>query len=225
MTDSEFRLKVVVSQPFAENTYIAQLAGRSDCLIVDPGMDPESILEYLTTERLQPAAILNTHGHADHIAGNEALKRCWPDCPLVIGTDDAEKLGDPAKNLSQPFGLSMTSPPADVLVNQGDRYSAAGFDLEVLLTPGHCVGHVVFLWKGIDPWHVFGGDVLFREGIGRTDFPDGDTAALVDSIHKKLFVLPDETIIFPGHGEPTTIGHEKQHNPFVGADAGGFPHA
>lgn len=220
MTDSEFQLKVVISQPFAENTYIASLAARSDCLIVDPGMDPQSIIAYLTAERLQPAAILNTHGHADHIAGNEALKRCWPDCPLVIGTGDAEKLSDPVLNLSQPFGVSLTSPAADVLVDDGERYSAAGFDLEVLLTPGHCSGHVVFLWKGSDPWILFGGDVLFQEGIGRTDFPDGDMEALVSSIRKKLFVLPEETIVFPGHGEPTTIGHEKKHNPFVGEGAG-----
>jgi hydroxyacylglutathione hydrolase len=213
------RIGVVVSQPFAENTYLAHLEGSIDCLIIDPGTEPMPIFEFLTQHRLTPKAILNTHGHADHIAGNEPLKRCFPDCPLVIGAGDAPKLLDAELNLSAAYGLPMTSPPADVLVREGETYSAAGFDLEVRETPGHSAGHVVFIWKGT-PWLVFGGDVLFQGSVGRTDFPDGDAEQLFDSIHQKLFTLPDDTVVLPGHGDATTIGAEKRTNPYVGAAAG-----
>jgi glyoxylase-like metal-dependent hydrolase (beta-lactamase superfamily II) len=212
---NRLRLQVVVSQLFSQNAYVAQLDGRDDCIVVDPGFDTNEIIEYLTRERLNPAAILNTHGHADHIAGNEAMKRCWPQTPLVIGAGDAEKLTDPVKNLSRPFGMDVLSPPADVLVREGEQYSAAGFDLEVLECPGHSIGHVVFLWRGQTPWIVFGGDVLFQQSIGRTDFPDGGFEILEKSIRTKLYTLPDDTIVLPGHGGATTTGSEKRTNPFV----------
>jgi hydroxyacylglutathione hydrolase len=210
------KIAVVVSQPFAENTYLIHLEGRHDCLIVDPGTEPMPIFEYLAERKLIPRAILNTHGHADHIAGNEPLKRCFPECPLVIGAGDAPKLSDPELNLSAAYGLPLKSPPADVLVREGETHSAAGFDLEVRETPGHSCGHVVFIWKGGAPWLVFGGDVLFQGSVGRTDFPDGDAQTLFDSIEKKLFTLPDDTLVLPGHGDQTTIGHEKRTNPYVG---------
>src|SRR5688500_15260871 len=193
------KIAVVVSQPFAENTYLIHLEGRHDCLIVDPGTDPLPIFEFLTEHKLTPKAILNTHGHADHIAGNEPLKRCFPECPLVIGAGDAPKLSDPELNLSAAYGLPLKSPPADILVREGETYSAAGFDLEVRETPGHSCGHVVFVWRGGAPWLVLGGDVLFQGSVGRTDFPDGDAQALFDSIEKKLFTLPDDTLVLPGH--------------------------
>lgn len=220
MNTQEFRLETIVSTPFEENTFVAHLQGRSDCLVVDPGLQPEKILLHLDEQRLQPAAILNTHGHADHIAGNAALKQRWPDCPLVIGRGDAAKLTDSSLNLSAGFGLPLVSPPADVLLDEGDSYSAAGFDLQVREIPGHCSGHIVFIWNGHEPPVVFGGDVLFAGSVGRVDFPDGSLERLTEGIHKKLFSLPDDTIVLPGHGPATTIGGEKQTNPFVGAPAG-----
>ena len=210
------KIAVVVSRPFAENTYLAQIEGRKDCLIVDPGTEPDQILAYLSQQGLTPAAILNTHGHGDHIAGNEPLKAIFPGCPLVIGAKEAPKLADAELNLSAQYGMAMTSPPADVLVSEGDTYSAAGFDLEVRETPGHSSGHVVFIWKGGSPWLVFGGDVLFQGSVGRTDFPDGSGRELTASIKNKLFTLPDDTIVLPGHGDATTIGEEKRSNPYVG---------
>jgi hydroxyacylglutathione hydrolase len=214
------RLASIVSMPFAENTYLAHLPGRSDCLVVDPGLEPDKILDYLDTNGLTPAVILNTHGHGDHIGGNGALKRRWPDCPLVIGRGDEVMLSDPRLNLSGDFGVDLVSPPADVLVAEGDTYQAAGFDLEVVEIPGHSPGHVVFIWRGSDPILVFGGDVLFAGSVGRTDFPGGSFHRLATGIHARLFTLPDDTIVLPGHGEPTTIGREKRTNPFVGAPAG-----
>ncbi len=214
--ESLLQLDCIVSAPFAENTFIAHLAGSSQCLIIDPGFDPEAVIEKITEKKLSPVAILNTHGHSDHIAGNAAMKARWPDCPLIIGAGDAPKLTDANLNLSAPFGIELISPPADQTVREGDRLELGGISLEVFDTPGHSCGHVVFLYRGQEPWIVFGGDVLFRGSVGRTDFPDGDMRALTLSIRKKLFTLPNETIVLPGHGEATTVGYERQSNPFVG---------
>lgn len=211
----QFNCETIVSPPFQENTFVVWLSGRTDCLIVDPGLLPDEIIELMDDRGLMPAAILNTHGHSDHIAGNAAMKERWPDCPLVIGVDDAPKLTDPVLNLSAPFGFQLISPEADRLVREGDVYSAAGFDLEVHAIPGHSIGHVVFVWKAGSPTVVLGGDVLFAGSIGRTDFPDGSLAQLSEGIRKHLYTLPDDTIVLPGHGPATTVGREKSSNPYV----------
>jgi glyoxylase-like metal-dependent hydrolase (beta-lactamase superfamily II) len=211
-----YEIGVIESRMFAENCYIAHLNGLQECLVVDPGLDPGEILDYLESKGLTPAAILNTHGHADHIAGNGVLKERFPRAPLIIGGGDAPKLTDPMGNLSGVFGLPFTSPPADKTVSAGDKLSLAGMELEVLETPGHSCGHVVFVWKEPSPWVVFGGDVLFAGSIGRSDFPDGDHNQLVASIRDQLFTLPDDTKVLPGHGPVTTIGEERRTNPYVG---------
>ncbi|HYW80279.1 MAG TPA: MBL fold metallo-hydrolase, partial [Thermoguttaceae bacterium] len=126
MSDREIQLTTIVSVPFEENSFVARLEGRDDCLVVDPGLEPDKILAFLEQEGLAVAAILNTHGHSDHIGGNAALKERWPDCQVVIGTADAAKLTDPNQNLSSMFGAHLVSPPADVTVEDGDTYSAAG---------------------------------------------------------------------------------------------------
>jgi hydroxyacylglutathione hydrolase len=212
----DLELNAIVSHPFEENSYVARLRGRSDCVIVDPGLEPERILRYLDQQQLVPAVILNTHGHSDHVAGNEAIKQRWPACRLIIGADDAAKLSDPWLNLSASFGVPVASPPADETVRDGETIEAAGFDWQVRSIPGHSAGHVVYLWEGQDPPLVFVGDVIFAGSIGRTDFPDGNHRQLILGIRSKLFTLPDETILLPGHGPSTTVGEEKRTNPFVG---------
>jgi glyoxylase-like metal-dependent hydrolase (beta-lactamase superfamily II) len=208
----------IVSRPYQEITYVAWLEGRTDCLVVDPGLEPDLILRFLDERQLTPAAILITHGHCDHIAGNGAMKRRWPNCPLVVGEHEADKLTDPELNLSGPFGVPLASPPADVLVREGEIYRAAGFDLLVQEIPGHSSGHIVFIWIAGTPPIVFGGDVLFAGSIGRTDeMVGGSFAQLAAGIRGKLYTLPDETLILPGHGPATTIGEEKRSNPFVPA--------
>lgn len=215
VSERRLSVSVVVSRLFAENCYIVAPEGEHRCIVVDPGIDHDRIIEAITSARLEPQAILLTHGHADHIAGVAGLKRCWPDCPIVIGRGDESKLADPVQNLSAQYGFDLTSPPADQLVSEGDRLEFGGIPLEVYETPGHSCGHVVFVWNEGSPYIVLAGDVLFREGVGRTDFPDGSSEQLITSIRTKLFTLPDDTMILPGHGPTTTVGHEKQFNPFV----------
>jgi len=210
-----YHVRRIVSAPFAENTFVARCEGRDDCLVVDPGLEPDQIIAYLERERLTPAVILNTHGHADHIAGNAEMKRLWPECPLVIGRGDAPKLTSAALNLSLGFGMPITSPPADRLLDEGDLVEAAGFRLKVVEVPGHSCGHVAFIAQDTSPPFVFGGDVLMAGSTGRWDFPDGSREQLFHGIHTKLFTLPDETIVYPGHGQRTTIGVEKRTNPVL----------
>lgn len=215
MQDNELQIRRITSQLFDENAYLTHLSGASTCFVVDPGADVELIIAAIEDASLDLVAILNTHGHADHIAGNAALKKAFPQATLLIGTGDAQKLLDPEQNLSAPFGFPITSPPADQLVSHGEKLNIAGIELEVRDTPGHSAGHVVFIHHGAEATIIFGGDVLFEGGIGRTDFPDGDTEDLLKSIHEQLFTLPDHALVLPGHGDVTTIGQEKKTNPFT----------
>jgi glyoxylase-like metal-dependent hydrolase (beta-lactamase superfamily II) len=208
-------IQTIVSAPFSENSYVVRLPGKTSVLVIDPGLEPELISDCLKDQDLTAVAILNTHGHADHIGGNGYLKGQYPQAPIVIGANEAHMLTDADANLSAPFGLPVVSPQADRLVYEGDIVDYAGIPLEVLEVPGHSPGHVVFLYRS-DPPVLFGGDVLFRESIGRYDFPGCDGRLLFSGIRAKLFSLPPATIVYPGHGPVTTIGHEKQANPFVG---------
>ena len=215
MGHSKLVLDVVVSQMFMENAYLAHLEGRAECVVFDPGFDADLIIDRIQQRQLTLVAILNTHGHADHIAGNAALKKRYPDCPLVIGGREASKLTDPMGNLSGAYGIALTSPAADRQVQHGDTFEAGGMTFEVLETPGHSSGHVVYLWKGDSPWLLFGGDMLFQGSVGRADFPDSDPQQLAQSIRQQLYSLPDDTVVLPGHGDATTIGEERRYNPFV----------
>jgi glyoxylase-like metal-dependent hydrolase (beta-lactamase superfamily II) len=217
-----YTIEPVESAPFAEMSYVAWLDGRDDALVVDPGFDPDAILEVLERRGLRLAGILNTHGHADHIAGNAAMKQAFPDAPLVIGRNEAHLLTDAESNLSGPFGLALTSPPADRLVADGERFELAGLGFEVREIPGHSPGSVVFVCDRFDPPFVFGGDVLFAGSVGRADLAGGNAALLFRGIRTKLFTLPDATLVLPGHGPPTTVGQEKRTNPYVGDRAGPY---
>jgi len=209
-------IDVIVSRPFMENTLIVSERGRSDCVVVDPGFEPQKIVTHLERKQLEPALILLTHGHADHIAGNAALRNVWPQLPIVIGTNDAELLLDPIANLSSLGGVPVVSPAADRLVKEGDVVEAAGMQLHVLDIPGHSPGHVVYVLPTESPMIVLGGDVLFQGSIGRCDFPGGDMDLLVGGIRQKLFTLPHDAIVYPGHGPATTVGEERRTNPFCG---------
>lgn len=212
-------IDTIVSLPFEENTYIVRQTGRRDAIVIDPGLDPGAIIACLERHELGVAAILNTHGHADHIAGNGAIKGRYPHAPLIIGAGDAPMLADADLNLSAPFGMPVVSPPADQEVRDGDVLDFAGIRLVVREIPGHSPGHVVFIAGRPDAERaeiiVFGGDVLFHGSVGRCDFPGGSMELLAAGIREKLYTLPDDAVIYPGHGPATTVGREKRSNPFV----------
>ncbi len=215
MEISKILIHSITSLPFEENTYIVYLKGRSDCFVIDPGFEPEKIIGYLEKEKLKPVALLATHGHVDHIAGMGELKRNWPDSKICIGSDDKEKLSDPNENLSSPFGIPIVLPKADLLFHDGSHEEIAGIPISVRSAPGHSSGHVVYLIETDTTPILFAGDVIFQRSIGRSDFPDGNSLQLIDSIRRQILTLPNETIIYSGHGPKTTVGAERKHNPFL----------
>jgi len=209
------QIVTIESAPFAENSYVLWVDGSRTAVVIDPGFEPEVILDVLTERELTLAAILCTHGHVDHIAGNATLKQHYPSAPIIIGHGDAPMLTDPMLNLSGVFGFDIVSPPADQTVRDGEQLTLAGLTWLVREIPGHSPGHVVYILQEVTPPWVLGGDVLFRGSIGRTDFPGGDYHALLTGIRRVLWPLPPDTVVYPGHGPTTTIGHEQRTNPFL----------
>lgn len=183
-------------------------------MIVDAGLGPGQLIGFLKEHKLNPVAVVLTHGHIDHIASVAALREHYPDIRVYIHKLDAEMLIDPEHNLSalvHPGGFNTR--PADSLLEDKSIIEQAGIRLEVLHTPGHTPGGICLYSKaeGI----VFTNDTLFAESVGRTDFPGGSTDELIKSIKEKLLTLPDDTKVYPGHGPITTIAHEKAHNPYL----------
>jgi hydroxyacylglutathione hydrolase len=183
-----------------------------DCLIIDPGLEAEELLEFLDERKLNPVAVVLTHGHIDHIAGVALLRDQYPKIKVYIHNLDAEMLTEPINNLSSMTGSVFVTESEDVSLQEGDVIEQAGVKLLVLHTPGHTPGGIS-LYSERDGV-VFVGDTLFADSIGRTDFPGGSMSQLLNSVREKLFSLPEETKVYPGHGPATTIAHEKQYNPF-----------
>lgn len=201
-------LKTIRVGPFGTNCYIVGCETSKEAIVIDPGDEADLILEELKAAGLMCRIIVNTHGHVDHITANRALAEATG-AVIAIGAEDAPSLLDPTLSLSRALGnlaKGKTSPPADVLLVEGDTVCAGSVCLEILHTPGHTPGSISLLGEGV----VFSGDTIFASGgIGRTDFPGGSYDELVKSIEEKLLVLPDETRVYPGHGPSTTIGRER----------------
>jgi glyoxylase-like metal-dependent hydrolase (beta-lactamase superfamily II) len=207
-------LRKLVLTDFQSCCYLLASRAGSAAAVIDPGGEPERITSALEQGRLTPEYIINTHGHADHTGANRALKLRFPQSKICIHPGDQAMLGDPDANLSAWFGGRLDSPPADVLLEEDDRLEVEGLTLRVIHVPGHTPGSIcMFLEQQPGPL-LFSGDALFDSGIGRTDFPGGNYGLLVAGIREKLFTLPDCTRVLPGHGPETTIGEEKQNNPF-----------
>lgn len=199
---------------FETNCYVLRSSrDATECLIIDTGLDVGPLMAFLDRYKLTPAAVVLTHGHIDHIAGVDALQEKFPALTTYIHKLDAELLTDAVGNLSFMTGESATTGRADCLIEEGDEIDCAGIKLRVIHTPGHTPGGICLYAEqdGV----VFVGDTLFADSVGRTDFSGGDMRQLIEGIKQKLLVLPDATIVCPGHGPQTTIGREKAENPFL----------
>jgi glyoxylase-like metal-dependent hydrolase (beta-lactamase superfamily II) len=210
------RMKIdcVVLGGFETNSYVLRKnESYVDCLVVDTGLEAEPLVDFLKSRKLNPVAIVLTHGHADHIAGVELLRAQFPEIKVYVHKLDAPMLTGAAANLSELAGVSLKTDPADVLLDEGDVIEQAGIALGVLHTPGHTPGGICLYSR--EHSIVFVGDTLFAGSVGRTDFPGGNMDLLIKSIKEKLLSLPDDTIVLPGHGPGTKIADEKLANPFL----------
>jgi glyoxylase-like metal-dependent hydrolase (beta-lactamase superfamily II) len=201
--------------PFEENTYILYDETK-ECVIIDPGCydanERQELVDFIKSEELKPVKLLNTHGHIDHVLGNSFVAKKY-NIGLEIHKEDLEMLHS-IPQVSHLYGLNAEeSIEPSVFLNEGDIIKFGSSSLEILFIPGHSPGSVCFVSK--EDKFIIGGDVLFHGSIGRTDLPGGDHEALLSNIREKLFVLGDDFIVFSGHGEQTSIGFEKKHNPFL----------
>ncbi len=207
-------IKSFVFNPFYENTYVIHDQSKK-AVIVDPGCyesyEQEELVAYIDQNQLDVEMILNTHCHIDHVLGNHFLKEKYK-VPLKVPAGETELL-DSVKDYSSMWGINYYAPATvDELLQEGEiTFGNSAF--QAILAPGHSPGHLVFHLE--KERIIIGGDVLFRESIGRTDLPGGNHQQLLDSIKDRLFTLPDDVTVYPGHGPETTIGHEKQYNPFL----------
>ncbi len=193
------------------NCYIIINEETKECLIVDPGAAARQLASRIKADALKPVAVLLTHGHFDH-AG--AAKELAEEFEILIYAHEAEEdtLKEPRKNVSWMVGREE-SYKADVYVNERETLNLAGFSIQVIHTPGHTKGGCCYYFK--DEQVLFSGDTLFAQSVGRTDFPGGSMSEIVRSIREKLMVLPDETTVYPGHNDVTTIKTERNYNPYL----------
>lgn len=213
-------IKTFVFNPLMENTYVVYDETK-DCVIIDPGCyhrsEKEELSNFISVNGLNPVKLLNTHCHIDHVLGNyycqSKFKIKLYGHKLDVETLRAVKVYAPAYGIT---GYEETT--MDEFVEEGEEVAFGNSKLEVLFVPGHAPGHVAFFAR--KEKKLVGGDVLFRDSIGRTDLPGGDFDTLINSIHTKIFPLGDDVEVFPGHGGTTIIGYEKKHNPFCGQPAG-----
>lgn len=202
--------KAIVVGAFETNCYLVYCQENPKCLVVDPGAEPEKIFQAIAENNLEPTSIINTHGHVDHVGANKDIKDRF-DIPLYIHESDSHML---RSVLQSGFAMVLgakSSPPADIFMKDGDPLDIGGVRLRVIHTPGHSPGCICLFGNGL----LLSGDTLFCRGVGRTDFPGGSWEELERSLREKIYTLPDDTVVFPGHGPATTIGQEKHSNPFI----------
>lgn len=209
-------IKTLVFNPFQENTYIVWSKSR-ECAIIDPGMmyhnEYQAISAFIEEKGLTPTHLLNTHMHIDHVAGNEYISNKYG--LVAEGNIEDNFLAERVKEQAQMFGVPYSGNNVTIGKNlsENDIIKIGDESLKVIEIPGHSKGHIAFYSEKDN--FIFTGDALFQLSIGRTDLPTGNYNQLLTSIDTKLMTLPDETVVYPGHGNKTTIGFEREHNPYI----------
>jgi hydroxyacylglutathione hydrolase len=213
------KIKVFIFSPIQENTYVLYNE-KNECFIIDPGCyfpeEQQALKAFIDKNGLIPKKLLNTHCHLDHVFGNKFVAETWN---LTLHLHPKEEV---VLQFAPTSGL-MYDMPFDnytgefIFLNEGEQISLGNDQLEIIHAPGHSPGSICFYCK--EEKFIIGGDVLFNGSIGRTDLPMGDHETLLNSIREKLFVLPDDVVVYSGHGPETTIGNEKKFNPFVGENS------
>jgi len=191
------------------NCYLVGCEETKEGIIIDPGGDATLILDRVEELGLTIKSIVNTHGHIDHIAANRPVKE-GTGAQIAIHEDDAEWLVTDQGDYARMLGVSLPGPAADVLLKEGDEIAFGNENLRVIHTPGHSLGGISLVGDGV----VFCGDTLFANGVGRVDLPGGSWEILMDTIKTRLLTMPDDATAYTGHGPPTTIGRERQFNPW-----------
>lgn len=207
------RVEGLALGPFQTNCYIVTAPGTDECWIVDASFEPAALVNRIRARGLKPSRIILTHAHIDHIAGLDDLRREFGRLPVSIHEEEAQFLSEPELNLSGAYGIPFSTGGPDDTFKGGETLTIAGESWRVLFTPGHSPGGIT-LWNESASEAIVG-DTLFDGSVGRFDFPTSDEAALTRSIRETLYRLPDQTIVYPGHGATTTIGKEKRSNPYV----------
>jgi len=209
------KLKTFIFNPFAVNTYLVYDETK-ECVIIDPACvsddEKNKLVNYIIQNKLKPVAILNTHGHVDHVAGEAFVKKQYQ-IPIYAHKADSI-LRTKAVDKGLAYGMQIETPPTpDHYLEENDSFKFGNSEFKILHLPGHSLGSIAF-YSEKDSF-IIDGDVLFNGSIGRTDFEDGDLDVLMHSITKKLFALDDNTVVYSGHGPETTIGNEVRSNPFL----------
>ncbi|MBE7178970.1 MAG: MBL fold metallo-hydrolase [Mucilaginibacter polytrichastri] len=210
-------VKAITVNPFQENTYVLY-DETGECLIIDPGIytgtEQNMLVDFISQNKLRPVKLLLTHAHIDHILGNRFVFDQYGLSPELHKGE--ESILDYAPTVAAKYGFQYdVSPKVGTYLEDNQKIGFGNSELLTILAPGHSPAHICFYTakEGI----LIGGDVLFYNSIGRTDLPGGDHDTLIKSINERLFVLPDETVVYPGHGPETNIGFEKKTNPFLTA--------
>lgn len=199
---------------FMTNCYTVYNAVTRDAVLIDPACNARFLNNILVNEQLNCVAILLTHGHYDHIGAlPELMELVGHKVPIYASAEEEDVLNDPRKNLSTMLSGQMVTVKADILLQDDQEIELLDTKLQCFLVPGHTKGGMCYYF--VENGILFSGDTLFARSIGRSDFPTGDGIKLVKSIKEKLMTLPDETIVYPGHNERTTIGKERNANPFI----------